>query len=77
MSFDLHIAFAWAEALVLPIVFIEALLALGAMTGRRVEPKDVRRGLRADSLGTLIGRLFNTLPYVSYSGNIGLIGVYR
>ncbi len=64
--------------LVMTIVFIEAtgmFLALGVMTERKVEPKDITRGLRADSLGTLIGGLFNTFPYVSYSQNIGLVGV--
>ena len=64
--------------LVMTIVFIEAtgmFLALGAMTGREIKPTDVTRGLRADALGTLIGGLFNTFPYVSYSQNIGLVGV--
>jgi xanthine/uracil permease len=64
--------------LVMTIVFIEAtgmFLALGAMTGRTIAPQDVTRGLRADSLGTLIGGIFNTFPYVSYSQNIGLVGV--
>ena len=64
--------------LVMTIVFIEAtgmFLALGAMTGREVGPGDVVRGLRSDALGTLIGGIFNTFPYVSYSQNIGLVGV--
>ena len=64
--------------LVVTIVFIEAtgmFLALGAMTGRKIAAADVKRGLRADALGTLIGGVFNTFPYVSYSQNIGLVGV--
>jgi NCS2 family nucleobase:cation symporter-2 len=64
--------------LVVTIVFIEAtgmFLALGAMTGRRVDATDVTRGLRADALGTVIGAIFNTFPYVSYSQNVGLVGV--
>jgi uric acid transporter len=64
--------------LVMTIVFIEAtgmFLALGAMTGRKIDAEDVKRGLRADSLGTIIGAIFNTFPYVSYSQNIGLVGV--
>src|SRR5579863_10551777 len=64
--------------LVMTIVFIEAtgmFLALGAMTGRKVEAEDVKRGLRADAIGTIIGAIFNTFPYVSYSQNIGLVGV--
>jgi uric acid transporter len=64
--------------LVMTIVFIEAtgmFLALGSMTGREVKAADVQRGLRADSLGTVIGAIFNTFPYVSYSQNIGLVAV--
>jgi NCS2 family nucleobase:cation symporter-2 len=64
--------------LVVTIVFIEAtgmFLALGSMTGRKVGAEDITRGLRADALGTLIGGIFNTFPYVSYSQNVGLIGV--
>ncbi len=64
--------------LVMMIVFIEAtgmFLALGAMTGKPIGPDDVKRGLRADAIGTIIGAIFNTFPYVSYSQNIGLVGV--
>jgi uric acid transporter len=73
-----HLVPCLIMCLVVTIVFIEAtgmFLALGAMTGRKVGPEDVKRGLRADSLGTLIGGFFNTFPYVSYSQNIGLVGV--
>jgi NCS2 family nucleobase:cation symporter-2 len=64
--------------LVVTIVFIEAtgmFLALGAMTGRRLDAGDIVRGLRADALGTLLGGIFNTFPYVSYSQNVGLVGI--
>jgi uric acid transporter len=64
--------------LVMTIVFIEAtgmFLALGSMTGRTIGSEDVKRGLRADAIGTIIGAIFNTFPYVSYSQNIGLVGV--
>jgi len=64
--------------LVVTIVFIEAtgmFLALGAMTGREIGAADIKRGLRADSIGTILGAVFNTFPYVSYSQNIGLVGV--
>jgi xanthine permease len=64
--------------LVVTIVFIEAtgmFLALGAMTGRKVDSTDIARGLRADALGSIIGGVFNTFPYVSYSQNVGLVAV--
>ncbi len=38
-------------------------------------PEDADRGLRTDGLGTLIGGIFNTFPYTSFSQNVGLVGV--
>jgi len=73
-----HLVPCLMMCLVMTIVFIEAtgmFLALGAMTGRKIGPEDIKRGLRADALGTLIGGIFNTFPYVSYSQNVGLVGV--
>jgi uric acid transporter len=75
---EFHLVPCLTMCLVMVIVFIEAtgmFLALGAMTGRQVGADDVKRGLRADSLGTILGAIFNTFPYVSYSQNIGLVGV--
>ena len=75
---EFHLVPCLTMCLVMTIVFIEAtgmFLALGAMTGRQIGAEDVKRGLRADSLGTIIGAIFNTFPYVSYSQNIGLVGV--
>ncbi len=64
--------------LVMVVVMIEStgmFLALGAMTGVRVGPRELARGLRADGLGTVIGGVFNTFPYTSFSQNVGLVGV--
>ena len=75
---EFHLVPILTMCLVMTIVFIEAtgmFLALGAMTGRAVGANDIKRGLRADALGTIIGAIFNTFPYVSYSQNIGLVGV--
>lgn len=75
---EFHLVPCITMCLVMTIVFIEAtgmFLALGAMTGRKVEAEDVKRGLRADAMGTVLGAIFNTFPYVSYSQNIGLVGV--
>ncbi|WP_298431966.1 solute carrier family 23 protein, partial [Ottowia sp.] len=33
------------------------------------------RGLRTDGLGTLLGGIFNTFPYTSFSQNVGLVAV--
>jgi NCS2 family nucleobase:cation symporter-2 len=75
---EFHLIPCMTMCLVMTIVFIEAtgmFLALGSMTGRKIEPEDIKRGLRADALGTVIGAIWNTFPYVSYSQNIGLVGV--
>lgn len=64
--------------LVMIVVMIESLgmfLALGEMTGRRPDQRSLAAGLRTDGLGTLIGGIFNTFPYTSFSQNVGLVGV--
>ncbi|HEY4080636.1 MAG TPA: nucleobase:cation symporter-2 family protein [Burkholderiaceae bacterium] len=65
-------------SLVMVVVMIEStgmFLALGEMTGRKIDRAALARGLRTDGLGTLIGGLFNTFPYTSFSQNVGLVAV--
>jgi NCS2 family nucleobase:cation symporter-2 len=64
--------------LVMIVVMIESLgmfLAVGNIVGKEVSQKDLSDGLRVDGLGTLIGGVFNTFPYTSFSQNVGLVGV--
>ena len=64
--------------IVMIVVMIESLgmfLALGEITGRPVDQDALTRGLRADGVGTLLGGIFNTFPYTSFSQNVGLVGV--
>jgi uric acid transporter len=64
--------------IVMIVVMIESLgmfLALGEMTGKPVDQHALTRGLRADGVGTLLGGVFNTFPYTSFSQNVGLVGV--
>ena len=64
--------------LVMIVVMIEStgmFLALGTMVERPVTQQDLVRGLRADGVGTLLGGIFNTFPYTSFSQNVGLVGV--
>jgi len=64
--------------IVMVVVMIEStgmFLALGEMTGRRVDQRSIARGLRADGVGTILGGIFNTFPYTSFSQNVGLVGV--
>ena len=64
--------------LVMIVTFIEStgmFLALADLTGRKLTQKSLTAGLRTDGLGTLIGGIFNTFPYTSFSQNVGLVGV--
>ncbi|MCK9516868.1 MAG: nucleobase:cation symporter-2 family protein [Ottowia sp.] len=64
--------------MVMIVILIEStgmFLALSDMTGKKIGQKDLARGLRADGLGTLIGGIFNTFPYSSFSQNVGLVAV--
>ncbi|MBC7734826.1 MAG: purine permease [Bacteriovorax sp.] len=64
--------------LVMIVVMIEStgmFLALSDMTGRPITQTELAAGLRTDGLGTLIGGIFNTFPYTSFSQNVGLVGV--
>ncbi|MEG0973837.1 MAG: nucleobase:cation symporter-2 family protein [Comamonas sp.] len=65
-------------SLVMIVVMIESVgmfLALSDMTDRPVSQDDLTRGLRTDGLGTLLGGIFNTFPYTSFSQNVGLVAV--
>jgi NCS2 family nucleobase:cation symporter-2 len=64
--------------LVVVVVMIESLgmfLALSNITGKKLTQRELSDGLRVDGLGTLIGGIFNTFPYTSFSQNVGLVGV--
>ncbi len=64
--------------IVMIVVMIESLgmfLALSEITGKRLDQASLTRGLRADGIGTLLGGIFNTFPYTSFSQNVGLVGI--
>jgi NCS2 family nucleobase:cation symporter-2 len=64
--------------LVMIVVMIEStgmFLALSDITGKKIGQKELAAGLRTDGLGTVIGGVFNTFPYTSFSQNVGLVGV--
>jgi NCS2 family nucleobase:cation symporter-2 len=64
--------------IVMIVVMIESLgmfLALSEITAKEVDRDAQTRGLRADGVGTLLGGIFNTFPYTSFSQNVGLVGV--
>ncbi len=73
-----HIVPIVTMCIVMIVVMIESLgmfLALGEITGKKITENDLTKGLRADGVGTLLGGIFNTFPYTSFSQNVGLVGV--
>jgi NCS2 family nucleobase:cation symporter-2 len=73
-----HLVPIMTMCIVMVVVMIESLgmfLALGEMTGKKIDQEALTKGLRADGAGTLIGGIFNTFPYTSFSQNVGLVGI--
>lgn len=65
-------------SLVMVVMMIEStglFLALADMSGRTLSQNDLARGLRADGVGNIIGGVFGTFTYTSYSQNVGLVQI--
>ncbi|WP_069187872.1 nucleobase:cation symporter-2 family protein [Sporosarcina globispora] len=52
-------------------------LALGDVCERKLDSKDIKKGLRAEGLAVVIGGLFNAFPYTSFSQNVGLVALTK
>jgi len=50
-------------------------LAVGEIVGKRVGPRDIADGMRADGLSTVLGGVFNTFPYTAFAQNVGLVSM--
>jgi NCS2 family nucleobase:cation symporter-2 len=73
-----HFGAIASMCIVMLITLVEStgmFLALAEITGKKLSTDDLTRGLRADGLGTVIGGVFNTFPYTSFSQNVGLVTV--
>lgn len=51
------------------------IVAVGEIVDKKITPGRLADGMRADGLGTLLGGIFNTFPYTSFSQNVGLVGI--
>ncbi|MFP3989852.1 nucleobase:cation symporter-2 family protein [Streptomyces sp. E11-3] len=76
--------FEWAAVLSMLVVALVIMtettgdmIAVGELTDRRVEPRALADGLRADGLSTVLGGVFNTFPYTAFAQNVGLVGMTR
>jgi uracil-xanthine permease len=73
-KFDLWASLTMTAAML--VIFVEStgvFLGLGQATGKSIGPKEITSGLRADGLGALLGAIFNTFPYTTFSQNMGLV----
>lgn len=52
-------------------------LALGDVCERKLDSKDIKKGLRAEGLAVVIGGIFNAFPYTSFSQNVGLVALTK
>ncbi|TCZ80089.1 purine permease [Paenibacillus albiflavus] len=48
-------------------------MALGKICDQELTSKDLARGYRAEGLAIMLGGIFNSFPYTTYSQNVGLI----
>lgn len=47
--------------------------ALADITGRKLEAKDLKHGYRSEGLAAILGGIFNTFPYSTFSQNVGIV----
>ncbi|WP_160723426.1 nucleobase:cation symporter-2 family protein [Bacillus sp. USDA818B3_A] len=83
MVAPLHFAvptFELAPIITMTLVAIVSLIessgvyfALSDITGRKLTEQDLVKGYRAEGLASLVGALFNSFPYTTYSQNVGLV----
>lgn len=52
-------------------------MALGKIVDKKIGSKDLSRGYRAEGIAIVIGGIFNSFPYTTYSQNVGLIQMSR
>ncbi|MNJ38318.1 Uric acid permease PucK [compost metagenome] len=52
-------------------------MALGKIVEKDISSKDLAKGYRAEGLAIMLGGIFNSFPYTTYSQNVGLIQMSR
>ncbi|MER2261830.1 MAG: nucleobase:cation symporter-2 family protein [Psychrobacillus sp.] len=74
--------FEWSPILTMTLVAIVSLVestgvyfALGDMLGKKLEKKDLAKGYRAEGIAVVLGGIFNSFPYTTFSQNVGLMQI--
>lgn len=72
--------FEWSSILTMILVSLTTMVestgvffALAEITGKNLEEADLKRGYRAEGIAVILGGLFNTFPYSTFSENVGVV----
>lgn len=72
--------FEWSAILTMILVAMVSLVestgvyfALGDICDRELKEKDLTKGYRAEGIAVVLGGIFNSLPYTTFSQNVGLV----
>lgn len=72
--------FHWPAILTMILVAMVSLVestgvyfALGDICEKDIKQKDLEKGYRAEGIAVLLGGIFNSLPYTTFSQNVGLL----
>jgi xanthine permease len=75
---EFHLAAILTMVLVCMVSMVESTgvyFALSKVTESPLSEADIVKGLRAEGLAIVLGGLFNTFPYTTYSQNVGLVSL--
>lgn len=74
--------FEWSSSLTMIIIAIVSLVestgvyfAISDLTKTKLTSHDLKRGYRSEGIAQVLGGLFNTFPYTTFSQNVGLMEI--
>ncbi|GAJ27263.1 xanthine permease [Liquorilactobacillus sucicola DSM 21376 = JCM 15457] len=72
--------FEWSSSITMIIISLVSMVestgvffALGDVLNKQVTAADLKRGYRAEGMAAILGGVFNTFPYTTFSQNVGLL----
>lgn len=72
--------FEWSSSITMIIIALVSMVestgvffALGGILNQNITTQDLKRGYRAEGLAQILGGIFNTFPYTTFSQNVGLL----
>ncbi|MEI4770225.1 nucleobase:cation symporter-2 family protein [Psychrobacillus sp. FJAT-51614] len=74
--------FEWSPIITMTLVAIVSLVestgvyfALGDILDKKIKKEDLTKGYRAEGIAVLLGGIFNSFPYTTFSQNVGLLQI--